>query len=112
MALIKCPECGKEVSDSAPTCPHCGYVLKKTPSTTHYYESRSSRLYEQEYTRKYKGCVAAGIICLIFGPLFLLFLPHISQYDYELKGTIIGSSIGFIIGGIIILIIGIVRLRE
>ena len=24
MALIKCPECGKKVSDQAPACPHCG----------------------------------------------------------------------------------------
>lgn len=24
MALIKCPECGKQVSDKAPTCPGCG----------------------------------------------------------------------------------------
>ena len=24
MALIKCPECGKEVSDKATSCPHCG----------------------------------------------------------------------------------------
>ena len=29
MALIKCPECGKEVSDSAKSCPHCGYPLDK-----------------------------------------------------------------------------------
>lgn len=24
MALIKCPDCGKEVSDIAPSCPNCG----------------------------------------------------------------------------------------
>jgi uncharacterized RDD family membrane protein YckC len=24
VALIDCPECGEEVSDKAPTCPHCG----------------------------------------------------------------------------------------
>jgi hypothetical protein len=24
MALIKCPECGKEISDKAPSCPNCG----------------------------------------------------------------------------------------
>lgn len=29
MALIKCAECGKEISDSAKTCIHCGYKLKK-----------------------------------------------------------------------------------
>ncbi len=29
MALIQCPECGKEVSTAASSCPHCGYPLKK-----------------------------------------------------------------------------------
>jgi len=29
MALIKCPECGKEVSSMAPTCPNCGCPIKK-----------------------------------------------------------------------------------
>lgn len=29
MALVSCPECKKEVSDSAITCPHCGYQLKQ-----------------------------------------------------------------------------------
>ena len=25
MALIKCPECGRDVSDQVSVCPHCGY---------------------------------------------------------------------------------------
>lgn len=29
MALITCPECGKEISDQAISCPNCGYVMKK-----------------------------------------------------------------------------------
>lgn len=29
MALIKCPECDKKVSDKAESCPHCGYSFKK-----------------------------------------------------------------------------------
>ena len=28
MALVKCPECGKEVSDTANACPNCGYGVK------------------------------------------------------------------------------------
>ncbi len=28
MALINCPECGKEISDSSDKCIHCGYPLK------------------------------------------------------------------------------------
>lgn len=35
MALIKCPECGKEISDKAHACIHCGYpiseILDKIP---------------------------------------------------------------------------------
>lgn len=27
MALIKCPECNKEVSDRAISCPHCGFPI-------------------------------------------------------------------------------------
>ena len=27
MALINCPECGKEISDKSETCIHCGYPL-------------------------------------------------------------------------------------
>lgn len=29
MALMVCPECGKQVSDQAETCPHCGYPISK-----------------------------------------------------------------------------------
>lgn len=28
MSLIKCPECGKEISDKAATCPNCGHPIK------------------------------------------------------------------------------------
>lgn len=30
MALINCPECGKEISDKAKSCPNCGAKVKKT----------------------------------------------------------------------------------
>lgn len=29
MALINCPECGKEISDIAKSCPNCGHKIKK-----------------------------------------------------------------------------------
>ncbi|WP_298209738.1 zinc ribbon domain-containing protein [Acidovorax sp.] len=28
MALMRCPECGREVSSQAPACPACGYPLQ------------------------------------------------------------------------------------
>ena len=44
MALIKCPECGKEISDTAKNCIHCGYALKEennaeTPQTVVHIEA-------------------------------------------------------------------------
>ena len=29
MALTTCPDCGKQVSDKAPTCPNCGCPIAK-----------------------------------------------------------------------------------
>ena len=36
MALIKCPECGRQVSNQASACPNCGYPIKggNTKTTT------------------------------------------------------------------------------
>lgn len=33
MALIKCPECSKEISDKANNCPNCGYPLSELITT-------------------------------------------------------------------------------
>jgi len=32
MALINCPECNKEVSDKAVSCPNCGYPMNRNES--------------------------------------------------------------------------------
>ena len=34
MALINCPECGKEISDKVKSCPHCGYPMEYGDETT------------------------------------------------------------------------------
>ena len=33
MALIKCKECGKEISDTLNVCPNCGIEIKKANIT-------------------------------------------------------------------------------
>ena len=45
MAFIKCPECGKEVSDQADVCIHCGYPIQKNIN-----EKKTAEL-EKEYYR-------------------------------------------------------------
>jgi Ribosomal protein L7/L12 len=32
MSLINCPECNREISDKAESCPHCGYPFKNSES--------------------------------------------------------------------------------
>jgi len=41
MALTKCPECRREVSDQAVACPHCGYPIRG--AFGYGYEYRSQR---------------------------------------------------------------------
>ncbi len=36
MALIHCPECGKEISDKAENCPNCGYALQRKVYTSSF----------------------------------------------------------------------------
>lgn len=43
MAIIKCPECQKEVSDSAISCPHCGYGVKKHFDDIIFKEQKKAR---------------------------------------------------------------------
>lgn len=43
MAIIRCPECGKEVSNAAQTCPNCGFCVKA------YFEREAAlQKFEQE----------------------------------------------------------------
>ena len=37
MALINCPECGKEISDKAITCPNCGIPINQQPQQVEEY---------------------------------------------------------------------------
>lgn len=31
MAITQCPDCGKDVSTAAPTCPGCGHPFRRGP---------------------------------------------------------------------------------
>ncbi len=45
MALINCPECGREISDKASACPHCGCPLEREPETATFILNRESKAY-------------------------------------------------------------------
>lgn len=44
MALISCPECGKQISDKAPACIHCGYPMQEQPPVTTATVSNSKKV--------------------------------------------------------------------
>lgn len=48
MALIKCPECGNEISEGASSCPQCGHPMKK------------------EKPKKKHGCLITVVSVIIF----------------------------------------------
>lgn len=47
MALIKCPECGKEISDMAKSCPNCGFPINRDKTG--------------DYIEKVEGVIKKGI---------------------------------------------------
>lgn len=76
MALINCPECKKEVSNSALSCPHCGFQLieKKEPKAKPQLKNPK---------KKNSGC----IIWLIVIAILIIIL-----YNYESSGDSSSSS--------------------
>lgn len=62
MALIKCPECEKEISDKAPACIHCGYPLSllnnekaKSPAVEKQ-NNTEAKANQKEYSFKIINC--------------------------------------------------------
>lgn len=43
MALINCPECGKEVSETAVMCPNCGFAVKE-----HFFAIKTTEIQKQQ----------------------------------------------------------------
>ena len=43
MALVKCKECGKEISDKAKTCPNCGCPIEDEFAKKRNHERYSNR---------------------------------------------------------------------
>lgn len=60
MALISCPNCGKQISEKAETCPGCGYVLKKKEETEELQEKRFCEECGAEITSDMDTCPNCG----------------------------------------------------
>jgi uncharacterized membrane protein YvbJ len=57
MAMMKCIECGKEISDQARTCPNCGHPSDR--------EVKMQRVQDTNQQSSRVGRVIVGIIMMI-----------------------------------------------
>ena len=71
MALIKCPECGKEISDASTACIHCGYPISKNPDVQKKVKSnienkeKETPKSEAEEEKTKAGCIWIGFAAII-----------------------------------------------
>lgn len=71
MAMITCPECGKDVSDKANKCPHCGFKIRVDQI------SKKIRGIQNHKVTKKQGCIG----CLFFFILMILLVIILHQCD-------------------------------
>lgn len=63
MALINCPECGHEVSDTVQQCPHCGYTINGQPQQASSKKSKTPIIVIVAIALV--ACLAAGYLFII-----------------------------------------------
>lgn len=81
MALINCPECGQQMSDTLKNCPHCGYKLPRAG------KENSRNLKTLGYS-----LIILGLVCLVLNAIACCFLYKESQAGIEFLGFVgIGS---------------------
>jgi uncharacterized membrane protein YvbJ len=89
MALIKCSECGHEVSDEALSCPNCGHPLKSINQIT-----QQSPVTIEQTSKKWKWVKLVSAIFIIIG--LFLFLSGLSNGGFENSKTGLGFFIAFV----------------
>lgn len=95
MALIECPECKKMISDTASSCPNCGYTLVSQKANTNEPNIEPIELGEM------KKDVGTGIVMIVVGLIVALF---------SLLFIVAVVTIFSLIGGIALVVIGFTRI--
>lgn len=99
--LIKCPECGKEISSEADKCPSCGYPIKKTA----YCNSEKQDVeIKQKVPKDEKMRIILGITIFIFIIIMQMSTGFNLPIYYAMAGFIILILRKKMIGSIICLV--------
>jgi len=93
MALIKCPECGREVSDTARACPCCAYPLG------------APTLIEQT-AKRWKSVQILGAVLMLLGlVLGLVFLYTTKVSDSSVR-PVLACLVPFLVAGVSVYVVG------
>jgi uncharacterized membrane protein YvbJ len=92
MALINCPECGREISDKATVCPHCGVVINSTSDGNQNSQSNQMNSPQQEVqppvcpkTWLVESILVTLLCCLPFGIVGIVYSSKVSsKFDAKL----------------------------
>ena len=81
MALIQCKECGKEISEQAKSCPHCGCPLieDKNSASKEKFEDFLKKVKEKTSTLTKKQISIIATVVLVFG--LVLCIPSGAEKD-------------------------------
>lgn len=84
MALINCPECGKEISDKAASCPNCGYPIS---STEKIIESQDNTTVSPPTTKSNKnvGIIIAIISIIVIAVILVFVVNNIKKKNAQAK---------------------------
>lgn len=88
MALIKCPECQKEVSDSAVSCPSCGFgiaahVKKEQNPSNHKTVAKKKSHTKADSSSESKKISKRNIIAILFVAIIAIIIIVVTIYDYR-----------------------------
>ena len=78
MALINCPECGKEISSKAKACPHCGYPITRYNK---FIKNKSEKLKKKRI--KFKDIFTRKTITIVFMSIIFFVLLFFILYTYK-----------------------------
>ena len=95
MALIKCPDCGNQVSDRAPTCPKCGAPIAGREETIAIGASLTTI---QETSKRLKAQIVMSSVCFWVGLLWIVVIANATQSGEKtsLAIPILLSAVGLI----------------
>ncbi|WP_341501151.1 zinc ribbon domain-containing protein [Gallaecimonas sp. GXIMD4217] len=89
MAIIRCYNCGKRISDKAELCPHCGTTHSKDPEV----QARAAKLKALEEQQKLNNySMVALLLFLVGGFLFSVWSDH-PRLDWVARGLM---ALGFV----------------